>query len=127
MYGGLAIWSAALITQILSMAGIAASTNVMVWTWGVAFGGMILGVAYQVLALIAMNKAYQENQDSAVAQVQTDTATIMDRIESGWLVGASSNAFTGLLLYVNYNNWWAAQEEAMGEKDDMALFSTFSF
>ena len=127
MYGGLSIWAAAAITQILSMFGIAASTNVMVWTWGVAMGTMVLGVAYQVLALIAMNKAYQENQDSAVAQVQTDTAIIMNTIEGNWLTATAQNTFFGLMLYSNYNNWWTAQEDAMGEDEAMALFSTFSF
>ena len=123
MFGGLAIWSTAAITQILSMAGIAASTNVMVWTWGVVMGGLLIGVTYQILALLAMNKAYQENSSAANA----DYVTIMKMIQSDWCMGTSVSAFVGLMLYSNYNNWWAAQEEGMDEEEASALFSSFSF
>ena len=63
------IAGSALIFQILSMAGIASDTNVLVWTWGVGVGGIVVGVVYQILALLAMNKAYSLNSKSgATAQ-----------------------------------------------------------
>ena len=125
LYGGLAIWGTATITQILSMVGIAASTNVMIWSMVVVMGGLLVSVVYQVLAFLGMNKAY-DLQEAGGADAAS--AAIMNTISSDWMTGASVNAFVGFLLYSNYNNWWAAQEEAMGEEDEVsALFSNFSF
>ena len=125
LYGGLVIWGTATITSILSMVGIAASTNVMIWSTVVVMGGLLVSVVYQVLAFIGMNKAY-DLQEAGTADAES--ASIMNTISSDWMTGASVNAFVGLILYGNYNNWWAAQEEAMGEEDEAsALFSNFSF
>ena len=50
----------------------------------------------------------------------------MKWVSEDWLTGTSAKAFVGIMLYMNYNNWWAAQDVDM-EEETSALFSTFNF
>lgn len=53
-YGALSIWGVAFITQILSMAGILADINMMVWDFGVMYGLFYITLSYVIMQLLGM-------------------------------------------------------------------------
>ena len=48
-YGSIAVWGLALITQLLSMGGILADINYLIWSLGVALGGLVITLVYELL------------------------------------------------------------------------------
>ena len=98
-YGGLALWSVAAITQILSMAGIAAGVNMMVWHYGLEWGGSVIGAVWMVLMFLSYNEAYTVTQDTGAAAADVTAAgDHMDTIEATWAMVAANEALVSLSL-----------------------------
>ena len=58
MYGGLALSSILMITQLLSMFGVAANINVMVWSWTIMLVMPLIGLVAGGLKLTAYELFY---------------------------------------------------------------------
>ena len=59
-FGFMTIWGIALVTQILSFAGLFADINMLVWGYGVVIGGIYMTIAYDFMLLLASFTAYGE-------------------------------------------------------------------
>jgi len=57
-YGGLAIWSLAALTQLLSVASIANDVNMVVWQYGVGYSGTLLEFVAFMFDYAAYDVAY---------------------------------------------------------------------
>ena len=124
-YGSLVIGSVAFIFQILSIFGIAADINIMVWMYLVLAGGMIVGGTASILRFYAYELAWSAGEDGNAA------ANAMVIREEMVEVTAMETATT-FALWTEGANWWYAQMMAlpeekrdmyMEEKEDMlALF-----
>ena len=64
-YGSIALWSIAFITQALSLAGLFADINMIVWTRVIMLGSILLSVVYNALIMLGIMSASSVNQDSA--------------------------------------------------------------
>ena len=60
LQGGFWIWTAATITQMLSLFDIGTQINFYVWEWGVLFAFGILNAIYGVLSWMSYDAAYKE-------------------------------------------------------------------
>ena len=50
------IFGIATITQLLSIFGLFADINMLVWFWGVGVGGGLAGFTYSILQYLALNE-----------------------------------------------------------------------
>lgn len=113
-YAGLAFWSVASLTQILSIFGVAADINMMVWMYGGAIGGVV-GLVAHFIAMYAYDKLYVVSSTSAT-QAEVDAAdALMHEMELAAIAMGSGEVLMGLELYDQGMNWMAAQMMAMGE------------
>ena len=118
-YAGLAFWSVASLTQILSIFGVAADINVMVWMYGGAVGGLV-GLVAHFIAMYAYDQLYTKTSSATASEV-TAAETLMGEMEIAAISMASGEVLVGLELYDQGMNWMAAQMMAMGdgEKEEM--------
>ena len=113
-YAGLAFWSVASLTQILSIFGVAADINVMVWMYGGMVGGLVSLVAH-FIAMWAYDQLYVVKTTSATPAEVTAAETLMHEMELAAIAVGSGEVLMGLELYDQGMNWMAAQMMAMGE------------
>ena len=107
-YSFLAVGTVMAITQILSMTGSMAATNLMVWT----YGGMILNVTGLIYSLMMMYAYDSEHITDNTAETSYQTALKTDMLETT-LMGTAA-AFE---LWLEMENWVMAQYYQMCEGD----------
>ena len=121
-YAGLAFWSVASITQILSIFGIAADINMMVWMYGGMVGGLV-GLVAHFIAMYAYDQLWVVSEDAASTAGQIAAAeTLMHEMELCAIRMGAGEVLMGLELYDQGMNWMAAQMMAMEEgKKEMVM------
>jgi len=106
------------ITQLLSMFGIAAEVNVMLWGYATMLVGPLLGAAISGIAMWGYDQAYQLcNADSST---NADACTMMGEIEGDMLWHAVSELSMGAALMESYEGWMMAQFMALPEETQKA-------
>ena len=103
----------ATVTQLLSMLGIAAEINVMVWLYG-GLADMVLGLVSGLIAMYAYDAYWQVSEDSTSAQ-QANAATALAVLERDMLAGTAYETAASVLLYSHHDAWLTAQFMALPE------------
>ena len=98
-YGSMAVWGVALLTQLLSTAGLFADINTITWMYGVTIGGLFLTLSYEFLQLLGIQTAYS-NDGTGLAG---DYVGIMT---NEWLMVTAGQAFSAGILASNKDSWW---------------------
>lgn len=119
-YAGLAIWGIAFLTQSLSFAGLLAEINVMTWTYGVGFLGTIVTVVYNIFYLLSLWSLYDKNQNPVDNNDANKSGQLFWQVQGEWIRGNAATAFVGALLFGAYENWMAAQNEAINAAEESA-------
>ena len=99
------------ITQLLSMFGVAAEINVMLWGYATMLVGPLLGAVVSGLAMWGYDQAYQlcDTDSSTYA----DACTMQDTIEGDMLWHAVAELSMGAALMESYEGWMQAQFMAL--------------
>ena len=80
-YAALSLWSAAFVTQALSLGGFAVDANIWMFTSALPLMGSLVGFTYAVLMGLAWNAAYTTSEDSASSvQDALIAVTLMSQI-----------------------------------------------
>ena len=109
-YGMLSIGAILTITQLLSMFGIAASTNVMLWSYSMMLVGPILGGVVEGLAAWAYEKAYSECEAGNSSGV---SCAMQEVIEWEMLQMTVAELAKGAALWEGYEGWMQGQFMAL--------------
>lgn len=128
-YAGLTLGSVAFITQVLSIFGIAAEINIMVWMYGVSLGGLIIGMITGALRLWAYEQAWSSAEDGT-----NGASSIAYNIRQEMVEVSAMSSSSTLALWTEAANWWAAQmmalpqdKEAMMNEQKDEMLSLFNF
>ena len=111
MYGRLSIGVVLTITQLLSMFGLFADVNVMVWGYYGWLAEPLLQGVMTAISLWAYDQAYQQCNDS-----NNDGCEIMETIETDLIKHAIAELAIGGAIHENHENWMAAQFMALPEE-----------
>merc|ERR1712146_804868 len=123
-YTTLVTMGAAFVTQALSMAGIAASTNMMVW----GYGGMALGLAqlaWGVMTFLQHWNCWKLLKDDADGDDDIDDAnplSLIGEIESDWMMVGAAESAAALVLWQYMEAWMVAQWYALPEDERQAAW-----
>merc|ERR1712037_792582 len=114
MYGTLSIGAILTITQLLSMFGIAAEVNVMLWGYATMFVGPLLGATVSGIAMWGYDQAYQlcDSDETTYA----NACDRMSEIEGDMLWMAVEELAMGAALMESYEGWMMAQFMALPEE-----------
>jgi len=110
-YGMLSVGAILTITQLLSMFGIAAEVNVMLWGYATMLVGPLLGAAISGIAMWGYDQAYQ--LCDADSSTNADACAIMGEIEGDMLWQAVGELSMGAALMESYEGWMQAQFMAL--------------
>ena len=99
------------ITQLLSMFGIAAEVNVMLWGYATMLVGPLMGAVVSGLAMWGYDQAYQ--LCDADSSTNADACTMQDTIEGDMLWHAVAELSMGAALMESYEGWMQAQFMAL--------------
>ena len=99
------------ITQLLSMFGIAAEVNVMLWGYATMLVGPLMGAVVSGLAMWGYDQAYQ--LCDADSSTNADACTMQDTIEGDMLWHAVAELSMGAALWESYEGWMMAQFMAL--------------
>ena len=105
----MAIWSVALVTQVLSIFGLFTEINMMTWMYGVMLGGLFVTLSYQFLQRLAIETA-RSSWSSSVAQ------DLYSDLSNEWLMVTAGQALSASILAANKDSWMYAQKMGMGEE-----------
>lgn len=78
-YFGLVVWGVLFVFQIMSLFGVLANINLMLWYWSGMIGGFVMMVT-MIFRFIAYEGAYTEDSNSTITNmvtIKTDTAYAM--------------------------------------------------
>merc|ERR1719446_582615 len=119
-YATLAIMGVATITQLLSMFGIAASVNMMVWMWGVMVGGgivsMVVGAMWMWAYRAAMSDLSSDSTTNAATTISADgtaAALMASSIEMDMVKAMAHEASATLTAWEYMESWMKAQYHAL--------------
>jgi len=101
----------ATITQLLSMLGVAAEANVMVWMYG-SLANSAFGLLTGLVAMYAYD-AYWSVADDATSADQANAATALAALEQDMLSGTAYETAAGVALYTYRDAWMMAQFMAL--------------
>jgi len=114
MYGALSIGAILTITQLLSMFGVAAEVNVMIWGYATMLVGPLLGAAVSGIAMWGYDQAYQLCDTDSTTYA--NACDMMDEIEGDMLWMAVEELAMGAALMESYEGWMQAQFMALPEE-----------
>ena len=66
-YGKISLWGVAAIFQLLSDFGVMSDINIMVWVYGLAYGGSVVSVVAWIAYYVAYDTSYSVSMDQADA------------------------------------------------------------
>ena len=116
---GLVLGSVLGLSQLLSMFGVGASVNMMMWGWSTMLVmPLAMGVA-EVMRFWAYDQSYQICEDSSSADQATGCA-LMDTLEWEMIVGAVKEIGAGLMLDEASEAWMHAQFMQLTEEQQKA-------
>lgn len=119
-YAGLALWSVAAITQLLSMGGIAADINLMVWGYGLGGVGALVSVIVALLQFYAKWSSFTIANDATKSAAEiAGASSTYGMVKSEQLEMAAYGAMVSVELLSQYKNWMAAQWMALPEETRM--------
>ena len=120
-YGGLFFWGVASITQLLSVFGVMADVNLLVWGQIGPLMGIVSLISYG-LRLFAYDTAY----DLVVADsTNTNATTVRDSLETELVEVAAMQAATGLALLQEKDNWLEGQWQALSEETRESIKASY--
>ena len=104
----------ATLTQLLSMLGIAAEINVMVWMYG-GMIDMVVGLVTSLVAMYAYDAYWTVSQDSGDSN-QANAAIALAKLEDDLLHVSAMSTAAGVSLYIEHEAWMMAQFMALPEE-----------
>lgn len=104
------VWSWAVLFQALSIFGVLADINVLVWMYGVTAGSLLVTLVYQFIALYGIQKAYSNASVTGASQ-------FVSILTNEWLLVTAGQALTASILSANKDSWWYAQKMHMGVEE----------
>ena len=117
-YGMLSVGAILTITQLLSMFGVAAEINVMLWGYATMLVGPLLGAVVSGIAMWGYDQAYSLCDEDAATN--EDACDMMDTIEGDMLWQAVGELSMGAALMESYEGWMMAQFMALPEETQKA-------
>ena len=111
-YAGLAIFGVASITQILSLFGVAADVNVLVWWYGVHMTSMVVHLITAVLRFLAYETAWTACAGDSTTN--PDQCATFDAVEQEMLELTAMSTSMEFGLWRTHKSWMMAQLMAMG-------------
>lgn len=121
-WGMFAIHAVAAITQLLSIFGIAAGINMMVWHYGVMLGGAITNMVAGVFYFMAYNNAANLLADNIEEVVGGYAAALMSYIRMDMIKMVASETGAMLTLMESLEMWMVAQWWALPEEERKAMY-----
>jgi len=131
-YGALVIFGVAMITQLLSIFGIANSLNLMVWTYGVGMGGMLVSAVASMiwmwgikLGWTACRETYADDTANSDADEVAECAAwsaYTDLMESNMKVLMAEDTAFAITVGTYMEDWLLAQWWAMPEEERYAMW-----
>jgi len=123
-YAMLVLGGAKMITQLLSMLGIAGSVNLMVWHYGMMASDLVMAVT-GIMMFMAYNKAYSiavENAEEAEdSNDDFDAAmAVVEGMETDMAFMMVSQAAMHLELMYHYEGWFHGQVMMLPEEEQEA-------
>lgn len=103
----------ATITQLLSMLGLFAEINVMVWMYG-GMLDMVISLVTSLVAMYAYDAYWSESQAST--SNSADAATALSNLESDMLAMTAYSTAAGVNLWMHSEAWMMAQFMALPEE-----------
>ena len=102
------------ITQLLSMLGIAAEINLMVWMYG-GMVDMVVSLIWGLVYMYAVD-AYWSDADDSTSATQATSATALGMLESDMtnMVALETGAAVG--LYIHHKGWMMGQWNALSDE-----------
>ena len=125
-YSKIAIFGVALITQILSMAGLFASINMLVWSYGVFVTYFSITIVYTLM----MGYTYQMAADDYGTNNDANAGVVMTLMKNDFITFFGVTAFTIAGFTTNYTKWYQGQKMATAETEETqaaALFTLLDF
>ena len=125
-YSKIVIFGVALITQILSMAGLFASINMLVWSYGVFVAYFSITIVY----LLMMGYSYQMAADDYGTNIDANAGVVMTLMKNDFITFFGVTAFTIAGFTTNYTKWYQGQKMATAETEETqaaALFTLLDF
>merc|ERR1712045_762240 len=110
-YGMLSVGAILTITQLLSMFGVAAEINVMLWGYATMLVGPLIGAVVSGLAMWGYDEAYQLCDTDSYTNA--DACTMQETIEGDMLWHAVKELSMGAALMESYEGWMQAQFMAL--------------
>jgi hypothetical protein len=108
------------ISQLLSMFGVGASVNMMMWGYSTMLVfPLVMGVS-EMMRWAAYDKAYQVCQDSSDA-AQSTGCDLQETVETEMLYGAVKEIGTGIALYEASEEWMHAQFMQLSEEQQKEM------
>ena len=105
--GMIGIWGWATLFQLLSIFGILADINVLVWMYGVPLGSFLVIGLYSLLNLFGSYTAYNNASVSGASQFVGILGNELFMVIAG-------HALTTSILLATKDSWWYAQKMHMG-------------
>ena len=116
-YAALALWGVASLTQIASLAGVAADINIMVWFYGLGMVGALVSLVAGSLHFYAKWSAFGLSRDATqTAGVVNAAGGVYGSVSLEEVEHAAFGALVGMELAYNWPNWMAAQWAALPEE-----------
>lgn len=102
------------ITQLLSMLGIAAEINLMVWMYG-GVVDMVVSLIWGLVAMYAVDAYWVDSEDTA-SSTQANSASALGMLESDMtnMVALETGAAVG--LYIHHKGWMMGQWNALSDE-----------
>ena len=127
-YSKIVIFGVALITQILSMAGLFASINMLVWSYGVFVAYFSITIVYTLM----MGYSFQKVADDHLTTATTDAQSgyVYAFMKNDFITFFGVTAFTIAGFTTNYTKWYQGQKMATAETEETqaaALFTLLDF
>jgi hypothetical protein len=116
-YYFLAMGSLATFTQLLDLAGMEGSLNLIVWAIGLAAIGGIIGGISQAMSAYAYETAYLASIDDSNAAKQTAALAVMNELRYEMLEGTVEAIGLQLELEDYTDAWWQAQMDLTEDSD----------
>ena len=102
------------ITQLLSMLGIAAEINLMVWMYG-GMVDMVVSLIWGLVAMYAVD-AYWSDSEETTSSTAATSATALGMLEDDMtnMVALETGAAVG--LYIHHKGWMMGQWNALSDE-----------
>ena len=102
------------ITQLLSMLGIAAEINLMVWMYG-GMVDMVVSLIWGLVYMYAKDAYWVDSQDTA-SSTQADSASALIDFENDMTTMVALETGAAVGLYIHHKGWMMGQWNALSDE-----------